>query len=107
MSTPMMKCGHAAMAQHTKEDKTTEPSCVICWPDPKSLQIDSEYKPPENRMARCSYYGRTPKGTNHSSETCKRGEICKCEKPSDVELAFFGQRVGEYDEYYCGCFGWE
>lgn len=62
----------------------------------------------EKRMARCSYYGKKPNGRNHSGWGCNRGEVCKCERVSAKELAFFSENSDkEYDKFYCGCFGWE
>lgn len=45
------------------------------------------------RMARCGYYGKR----------------CKSERPSSekANLAFFQETPDrDYDDYYCGCYGW-
>ena len=101
--TPMMKCGHSANAI-----SGGKPACVICHGDPRSLEVDNTPPDLSARQARCSYYGKTPNGRNHSSDTCKRGEVCYCEQPSSSSLAFFQYHPTKpHDEYYCGCFGWE
>ena len=103
MNNPMMKCGHAA-----NSTSNGRPACVICAPNPKAYQIDDNPPLLEGRMARCSYYGKRPSGRNHEGDNCKRGEICKCEKPSNSNLAFFtGHPDKDYDEFYCGCWGWD
>lgn len=126
MSKPMMKCGHAANASHQGE-----PTCVICWPDPKAREIADDAPDLTGRTARCAYW---------------RGG-CKSQQPSSTSLAFFeycgpGSKFAEgtcgncglyeevhhsdhpnakrceckkfepqgdpgYDKYYCGCLGWE
>lgn len=107
--TPMMACGHAANAQHmNKQTGEWEPSCVICFGDPRAVQV-IEKPDLAGRTARCAYYGRPRR------ESPRRGEPCDAEKPSDFNLAFFVYRgpgsnywQGEaaHDEYYCGCLGW-
>ena len=84
MSKPMFKCGHAQNG-HLVNYKSGEsrPCCVIC--DCTEI-ID---KPDlSNREARCCY--------------------CRAVKPSDSDgLPFFRHWPNrEYDEYYCGCQGW-
>jgi len=86
---PMMACGHRANAHGSKVVDGVRVefphACVIC--DCFTI-ADS---PPDltGRKARCSY--------------------CKKERDStDKWLAFFGHRPNElYDEYYCGCRGWD
>ncbi len=120
-STPMMKCGHAAMATCARKDGITYdppiPSCVIC----SCTEIDADAPDLTKRMARCDLYGRTPKSRNHESNYgCKRGEPCNCERPSSPDLPFF-EYLGpssnhwkvkkrgeqEFDGFYCGCMGWD
>ena len=75
----MLKCGHASNAT----DGEGRPSCAICF--------NQEVVPTPNlegRIARCSY--------------------CKKKTPSDLSLPFFGHfPEKEYDDYYCGCLGWD
>jgi hypothetical protein len=105
----MMKCGHAANSIQTMPDGTKKPSCAICWPDPESEIIDENPPSLEDRVARCAYYGTLPNGRNHESNyDCKRGERCLCERPSSPDLPFFYHRPErEFDEFYCGCWGWD
>ena len=89
MTKPMMKCGHTANA--TSEDK---PCCVICAPKKEAFQISLD---PDltGRMMKCSY----TRGRN--------GETHK-PVPSKLTAAFFEYRPDrEFDEYYCGCWGWD
>lgn len=85
---PMMKCGHAANAVSTRAGSTESvPSCVIC-----SCFDQAETAPDlTGRTARCSYYAKR----------------CHNEAPSTLTLAFFGHHPDrDFDEYYCGCYGW-
>ena len=51
----------------------------------------------EYRIARCCHYGHT-----------HEGKKCTSERPSKMGLAFFKrQQDKEYDQYYCGCWGWD
>ncbi len=105
MAHPMMKCGHAANA--TSNGK---PACVICAGISGGANMIVNDNPPNlsGRKARCSYYGTSPKGRNYEGESCKRGEVCKCERDSSEELAFFEYCLGkDFDKYYCGCWGWD
>lgn len=105
--TPMMACGHAANAKHmNKSTGEWEPSCVICFGDPRALQV-IEKPDLTGRTARCAHYGRPRR---HG-----RG-VCDGERPSDFNLAFFVYRgpgsnywqgESDHDEYYCGCWGWD
>lgn len=103
MDLPLMKCGHTAQAI----DSNNNPVCVICFGSPEALEVQTEMPDLTGRVARCSYYGSTPSGRNHSGP-CKRGEPCHCEKPSSPDLAFFEYRPAEdTDRFYCGCWGWD
>lgn len=75
-----MKCGHTANAE-TSDGK---PYCIIC--DCGEL---AEQKPKlTNRRAKCAFCGKTV--------------------DSEYDLPFFQACPDkEYDEYYCGCGGWD
>ena len=82
----MMRCGHSAnaMKQVTADDEI--PCCSICNCD----EIDENKPDLTNRKAKCSY-GCESSITN-----------------SDFRLPFFKYRPNcKYDEYYCGCYGWD
>ena len=85
MGDILMKCGHSAQGINSG---TGKPVCLICM-----CEEVAESKPDlTGRKARCSYYG-----TN-----------CKGEVTSRYNLAFFKHKPNsEFDEYYCGCFGWD
>lgn len=97
----MMACGHAANSVHHLDDGTVEPACFICSCFTLGFEPDLT-----DRVARCGYYGRN----THKNECpiCTYGGICRCERPSSTDLAFFGYHPDKpYDEFYCGCWGWD
>lgn len=104
---PLMKCGHTSQAI----DKDGNPSCVICWPDANASIVEDAPPDLSNRKARCSYFGQAksrggdcdyPRGRNSDSR------YCNCVVPSDPTLPFFHHMPDkDYDEYYCGCGGWD
>ena len=60
-------------------------------------------KPPE-RLAKCCY-SRDGIGGQRRKSNCSP---CEGLRPSHTRLAFFKSRpLEQYDEYYCGCFGWD
>lgn len=65
--------------------------------------------PVKSRFARCTYYGMTP--SELASTDCpaaRTRQPCSCEKLSDDKLPFFTPRPArEFDEFYCGCIGWD
>ena len=84
----LMACGHVAQAI----DDAGNPVCAICCPDPKSTivkrTIENMTDGLEGRKARCAW--------------------CNKKTDSRWDLAFFEYKPNkEYDEYYCGCGGWD
>lgn len=80
---PLMKCGHTANGTlNTKDGK--KPYCVIC-----DCKEPAEEKPTlTERKAACWCCGRLEK--------------------SSYELPFFKHNPDyKYDEFYCGCDGWD
>lgn len=78
---PMMKCGCAAQAV----DQHKNPVCIVH--DCKEIASDLNLA---GRIARCAYCGET-----RSS-------------PDRECLAFFRHRPDrKFDEFYCGCRGWD
>ena len=114
---PLMKCGHAANGLHVLPDGTKEPSCVICAGIPS---VGDGYKtvdesPPslEGRMSRCSYYkpgfkcacGKDHCPPNHNEQ---HGGNYPAVAPSSTSLPFFSHRPdNEFDQHFCGCWGWD
>ena len=91
MSQPMMKCGHAANAVNG----LGKPVCVLCIGLGIGCnEIDHTFEVSKNREAICCYkYG-----------SCE----IHGKKPSSTDLAFFESKPDkEFDEYYCGCHGWD
>ena len=94
MTTPLMKCGHAAQGT----DRNGNPLCVSCFGIRQGAdEVDENPPSLEGRMARCTYY---PGG----------GKYHKCAEPkaSSTTLAFFSYcPESQFDNYYCGCWGWD
>lgn len=111
--SPMMTCGHTANAVMRSKGGVKYdpplPCCAICT----CTEIDESPPDLSERRARCTYYGKVPSGRSHESNYgCKRGEACNCEQPSQKEeghgLPFFKHCPDKpYDEFYCGCWGWD
>ena len=81
----VMKCGHKAIACVIKDGKKIY-CCPICRGEDAFTPINKPNT--TGRQAKCIYCGRT----------------CK----SSYELAFFQHKPQkQFDEYYCGCEGWD
>lgn len=117
MSQPMMKCGHAAQGTQRLDDGTTIPVCVICGMGDRG---SADYKtvddaPPslDGRTSRCSYYKPGFKcdcGKDHCPPTRheRHGGGYGAVAPSSASLPFFKhQPEKEYDQHFCGCWGWD
>ena len=86
MEKPLMECG--CVAQGTDQDG--KPVCVVhIGIHPGAITISNLQPALEGRKAKCCY-------GNHGV------------RDSDLSLAFFVYHPDrEFDEYYCGCWGWE
>ena len=86
MTPPLMKCGHAA---NGKDHQTGKPVCVICLGIHPGAEVIETNQPDFNgRKAQCFY--------------------CKQTRLSSLDLPFLMQHPErEFDEYYCGCKGWD
>ena len=85
MPKPMMKCGHQANAVRMPGEI---PCCAICSGITEDALIIDD-NPPDltSRMAKCA--------------------DCHRKKKSTDNLAFFRhQPDAPYDQFYCGCRGW-
>lgn len=79
----VMKCGHAAQSAE---------GCVICDCVDVAPQPDLT-----GRRARCVYHAAP-----HTKYECAK------ERDSDRGMGFFKYNPdGEFDSYYCGCWGWD
>ena len=88
---PMMGCGHTANAKNG----AGEPSCVICVGIHPGAETVVEGPDLSGRQMTCSYASRGGAG-RHAPQ------------PSNTQAAFFSQHPDrEFDEYYCGCYGWD
>ena len=77
------------------------------------------------RTARCSYFGGNAPAQPYSGcSACAKNRRCNCTAPSSEKLAFFRYHGadspeiklttwnarfegGKFDEFYCGCHGWD
>lgn len=101
MEKVMLSCGCASNAVRVMEGGVRIPSCAIhgnttVVPSPRL----------EGRVARCAYYGK--KTYKNECGKCQNNGICQCERPSDMNLAFFSVHPDrDFDEFYCGCHSWD
>jgi hypothetical protein len=85
-TAPMMGCGHAANGVRAGSG---EPVCIICFGIMPGATVVVTAPDLEGRTARCTY-------GDHA------------DVPSSTSLAFFAHRPSAaFDNYYCGCFGWD
>lgn len=114
MMAEMMACGHAANAVDGKGN----PVCAICYGIHQGATEVVETPSLDGRKARCAYYGSTFERPGArfgcSCYQCAKRyrtegkRTCKCERDSSTNLAFFEHRPDEkYDQFYCGCHGWD
>ncbi|RJQ53392.1 MAG: hypothetical protein C4521_07615 [Actinobacteria bacterium] len=89
MKPVLMECGCVATARNLR---TGEPVCPVHYAIHPGATIVAKTQPDlEGRRARCAYY-----------------RSCKQEAPSSLGLAFFMYCPDKpFDEYYCGCLGWD
>ena len=103
----MMKCGHASQGI----DGDGKPVCVICYPEPGATQVDDNAPDLAGRKARCAYYGQRKSrggGCDYPRGEKEKSDHCHCITDSDSNLPFFNHKPNsEYDDYYCGCGGWD
>lgn len=104
----MMKCGCAANAKRVMPDGSRAPSCLIH----DCIEVDDAPVDVSARRARCTYFGLScrPMGDRGGAECddCRKTLRCKCECQSSSDLAFFKHQPAKpFDEFYCGCKGWD
>jgi len=91
---PMMSCGHAANSEGTPAGGTRGPACAIC----SEFVVAPAQPNLEGRAAKCAY----------DNPRSKKVHTDRQRVPSSLSLAFFSwQPDEEFDEYYCGCYGWD
>ena len=102
---PILTCGCAAQAWHVLKDGTRIASCIIH----DCSTIAPESPDLSNRLARCSYYGKKPGRHNECNYGHSRDSgPCMCEGMSSPGLPFFSYKKDkQFDEFYCGCHGWD
>lgn len=99
--TPMMACGHSANATCSRHAGITHdppiPACAIC----DCITVVPTAPDLTGRRARCSYYGKV-------APRRWRTSVCTSEIASNPHSAFFQHHPErEFDEFYCGCWGWD
>lgn len=100
MSSVLMKCGHSSNGVRAS-DKA--PVCVICirdgGPDDPATQVETNPPDLSGRLMHCSYM----RGRNGKPCAARENPI-----PSDPKAAFFAHKPDEeFDQFYCGCWGWD
>jgi hypothetical protein len=97
---PMMMCGHAANGSGANG-----PICVICaGTDPGATMIDTRPLNLDGREARCHYVRAGKYGASSGEARADRHGYAA----SSTDLPFFESKPNqEFDEYYCGCWGWD
>lgn len=127
MTKVMMKCGHAANADHDGS-----PACAICAGINRGWdEVDDENVLLTGREARCScghvrpsnvnlpffeYRGDGSKMATDSCKNCGYSEVAHTQEPTRTQQnvvlngkcpGFEPRGAWEYDSYYCGCRGWD
>lgn len=105
---PLMKCGHAANATCSASGGVIHdppiPSCCIC----DCLEVAA---PPNlvGRIAKCTYkFCRRKWEKRRDTHYGEFGPDGQSFAPSSTNLPFFQHHPGKpFDEYCCGCFGWD
>lgn len=108
MGNILMKCGCAAQGYRTEKDGSHTYGCLVhqCYEQAEQPNL-------EGRTARCAYFGRTKLNRRYANDECnygcRRQPKCECGSvPSRIDLAFFKYQPNKkYDEFYCGCMGWD
>jgi hypothetical protein len=105
----MMKCGCAAQgvcnASGGVKFDPPIPSCITHG----CLEVADSQPDLTERTARCTYrsckkYLAIKRDTHYG----KLGEDGRSYAPSNLDLPFFVYKPTEqYDEYFCGCMGWD
>ena len=116
MEKVMFACGHVSNAVNSKG----EPSCAICFGIQEGAETIVEAPNISKRKARCAC-GKTVKsdfnlpffefrgeGSPASTDYCKCGYHKVAHEKHKVPCRIF-EAYGshKYDEYYCGCRGWD
>ena len=84
---PMMKCGCAAQGTCSKSsDGTVYDPPIPCCITHSCLDV-ADAVSLEGRTARCTHYGQAPR--NNECDQCRKTGVCRCERPSSPDLAFF------------------
>lgn len=87
----IMKCGCAANAKCDKFQGVEYKPAKECCLHHMCFEEAEEQPNIEGRFARCSYY-----------------RTCKTQVASNFNLAFFSYRPEkEFDDFFCGCKGWD
>lgn len=117
----MMKCGHAKNALiWNKEKQVYEDGCTFCGTTEPAEELPMGI---EKREAKCSCGRKEPsmkfqnlaffqfkgEGSKEANNTCKNCKYYKMAHDNNRVpcKSFEPHGAFEFDEYYCGCRGWE
>lgn len=102
----ILVCGHSPNAIQTMSNGDKIPACAIC-----DCNEFAETPSLDGRMARCFHYGSPAvklRDMGGCDTRANRQSPCLCEVPSTFKLWFFEYKAdGDFDEYYCGCHGYD
>ena len=109
MSYPLMKCGCVAQGVRTASAGVKhDPPLPICMIH-DCLEVAESVPDLTGRTARCTY--RSCKTYLAKYRDTHYGELRpdgRSYAPSALNLPFFKHvPASEYDEYFCGCMGWD
>lgn len=114
---PMMKCGHAANGTRPSFNASGDgpafpplPCCVICAPAKEAYEVDENPPDLRTREARCpSCDARRPSSpTLAFFDFQGPGSRYDLDNPSSKVLPQHRIKGGRpFDEFYCGCRGWD
>lgn len=120
-SRPMMKCGHAANGTkvviqmdvgpgEVQAARAPIPCCVICAPAKEAYEVDENPPDLRTREARCpSCDARRPSSPSLPFFDYQGpGSRYDLDNPSSKVLDKYRTKGGRpFDEFYCGCRGWD
>ncbi len=108
-SLPIMACGDVAQGV----DDNNNPVCIIHAGFTPDAKVVAEQPDLEGRLAYCTYdrakRGKCPdqsarKGSVRCEFGCGTGEGA----PSKATMPFFRHQPDQpFDQFYCGCWGWD
>ena len=109
MDHPMMKCGCAAQGVRTATGgEKHDPPLAFCLIH-DCIEVADVAPDLTQRIARCTYRScKTYLAKYRDTHYGELREDGRSYAPSSLKLPFFRHKPDEqYDEYFCGCMGWD